>query len=123
MREENIQIFSDEQEEFIRLLTDIGLSRTVATVLAYFITTHEGTSREIERATDMRQPEVSIAMKYLIGHGWVKSRNESSSGKGRPFKVFELAVPVMKIMDGIEKEKKEEAKRCLAQVKKLREYC
>jgi predicted transcriptional regulator len=57
VREEKIVVFTDEDEAFIGLLVALGQSRKVATVLRYFSKTPETTSRAIERATDLSQPE------------------------------------------------------------------
>lgn len=42
--------------------------------------------------------------------------------KGRPVKIYTLAVPVQEIMTSIEKQKKDEANNQLALVKKMRNY-
>jgi predicted transcriptional regulator len=65
MRMEKVMVFTEEDEEFSDLLTEIGLKRNVAKVLIYLAMTEEATSREIERSSDLRQPEVSIAMRTL----------------------------------------------------------
>ncbi len=122
MRQEKVQYFTEKEEEFINLLIKIGTKKNVATVLVFLTGTPVATSRVIERGTDLRQPEVSLAMKYLMNHGWITSRLNSSANKGRPTKVYELAKPITEIMDFIEKEKKEEANNQLAQLKKLRDY-
>ena len=82
----------------------------------------EATSRAIERGTDLRQPEVSIAMHFLMEQGWIISRESKAESKGRPVKIYELAKPIAEIMDSIEKEKKKEATNQLAMIQKLREY-
>jgi predicted transcriptional regulator len=122
MRQESVQYFTDKEEEFANLLTTIGMKKNVAQVLVFLANTPEANSREIERGTDMRQPEVSIAMKYLLDQGWVKSHANTSKNKGRPTKVYKLAKTIAAIMDSIEKEKKTEAKNKLALIKKLQNY-
>jgi len=122
MRQESVQYFTDKEEEFANLMIEIGTKKNVAIVLVFFASTPEATSRAIERGTDLRQPEVSMAMKYLMNQGWIKSREDSSSNKGRPVKVYELAKTITEIMDNIEKKKKKEATNKLALVKKLRDY-
>ncbi len=122
MRQENVQYFTKKEEGFVNLLIDIGTKKNVALVLMFFSNTPETTSRGIERGTDLRQPEVSIAMKYLMERGWIKTHQNSSTHKGRPLKVYELAMPISEIMNSIEKEKKEEARNQLALVKKMRNY-
>ena len=122
MREVNVQYFTDNEEEFANLLVEIGTKKTVANVLVFLANTKEATSRDIERGTDLRQPEVSIAMRFLIDKGWVKSRENPATNKGRPMKIYELAKSPTEIMTAIGKEKKAEAENQLALVKKLRDY-
>jgi predicted transcriptional regulator len=71
---------------------------------------------------NLRQPEVSIAMRYLDEQNWITSRESKAESKGRPVKIYELSQPIHEIMDSIEKEKKKEANNQLALVQKLRDY-
>jgi predicted transcriptional regulator len=103
-------------------LIKIGTKRNVAKVLVFLAHTPEASSREIERGTDLRQPEVSIAMRYLAEQHWIASRDSKAENKGRPVKIYELSTSIDEIMDTIEKEKKKEAKNQLAMVQKLRDY-
>ena len=80
-------------------------------VLAYFIDLHgaETTAREIERKTDLRQPEVSLALSAFQEKKWVTElKSKEQEGKGRPTKTYILAVPTeaiyKSIAAGIEKE-------------------
>ena len=122
MKTQTVTFFTDKEEEFANLLTEIGTKRSVAAVLVFLANVTEATSRDIERGTDLRQPEVSIAMKYMIAQGWIASTETKGENKGRPHKVYRLAVPIAKIMNQIEREKKEEAQNQLALVKRIREY-
>jgi predicted transcriptional regulator len=122
MRQENVMFFTEKEEEFVNLLIEIGTKRNVAKVLVFLANTPEATSRAIERGTDLRQPEVSIAMRYLMEQGWIKSRESKAKSKGRPVKIYELAKPITEIMDGIEKGKKKEANYQLQMIQKLRDY-
>jgi predicted transcriptional regulator len=122
MRQENVMYFTEKEEEFASLLIEIGMKRNVAKVLVFLANTPEATSHAIERGTDLRQPEVSIAMRYLMEQGWIKSRESKAESKGRPLKIYELAKPITEIMDGIEKAKKKEANHQLQMIQKLRDY-
>ena len=122
MRTEQVMYFTQKEEEFATILTDLGMKRNVAKVLVYLANTDEATSRNIERGTDLRQPEVSIAMGYLIERKWVACRESKSESKGRPVKIYKLTQDIGNIMDGIEKEKKKEATNQLNLIKKLRDY-
>jgi predicted transcriptional regulator len=122
MRSRNVLYFTQKEEEFANLLIRIGIKRNVAKVLVYLAHTPEATSRDIERGTDLRQPEVSIAMAFMIEQKWVESRETKAENKGRPVKIYKLALPITEIMDIIEKEKKEEATNQLNLIQKLRDY-
>jgi predicted transcriptional regulator len=122
MRQEKVQFYTEKEEEFSNLLIEIGTKRNVAKVLVFLAHTPEASSRAIERGTDLRQPEVSIAMRYLAEQNWISSRDSKAESKGRPIKIYELSKPIDEIMDSIEKEKKKEAQNQLAMVQKLRDY-
>jgi predicted transcriptional regulator len=122
MKPQHVMYFTEKETEFVNLLIDIGTRKNVAQVLVFLANVSEASSRDIERGTDLRQPEVSLAMHYLIGQDWIKIRENKADGKGRPVKIYSLSKPIDKIMNTIEKDKKEQAKQQLARVQKLREY-
>lgn len=82
----------------------------------------EATSREIERGADMRQPEVSIAVKHLMDLGWIRDRMIPSDRSGRPVKKFSLALTAGEIIDIIGIQKEKEMKNHLALVGKIRNF-
>ncbi|OPY35648.1 MAG: hypothetical protein A4E34_00649 [Methanoregula sp. PtaU1.Bin006] len=122
MLTKTIQLFTEKEEEFVNLLIEIGMRRTVAKVLVFLANVDEATSRDIERGTDLRQPEVSIAMNYMFERDWLKNRESKAMSKGRPVKIYSLSKPVDKIFDSIEREKNQEVKNQLALVKKMGSY-
>jgi predicted transcriptional regulator len=122
MKTEKVMYFTEKEEEFANLLIEIGTKRNVATVLIFLANTPEATSRVIERGTDLRQPEVSIAMRYLIDQSWITSRDSKKESKGRPVKIYGLSKPFHEIMDSIETEKKKEATNQFALIQKLQTY-
>ena len=122
MKEQTIQLFTEKEEEFVNLLIEIGTKKTVAQMLVFLANTPTATSRDLERGTDLRQPEVSIAIKYLAGQGWINTGEAPSQPKGRPQKIYSLAVPIKQIIAAIEIAKKDEATKRLALVKKMRDY-
>ncbi|KUG20594.1 MAG: ArsR family transcriptional regulator [Methanomicrobiaceae archaeon] len=121
MKSEKVRYFTPKEEELAELLMGIGIKRNVSKVLVYLASTDEATSRDIERGTDLRQPEVSIAMRHLKECKWVETRESKSESKGRPVKIYTLSRPITDIMDTIENEKKKEARHQLELIKKMRE--
>jgi predicted transcriptional regulator len=122
MRSEKVLYFTPKEEEFAMLLMNIGLKRNVAKVLVYLANTSEATSRDIERGTDLRQPEVSIAMRTLKDNEWIETRESKAESKGRPVKIYRLSRPIEEIMDIIERNKRKEVKSQLALIEKVREH-
>ena len=122
MKSRNVMYFTPREEEFAALLVRIGLKKNVAKVLVYLAHTPEATSRDIERGTDLRQPEVSIAMATMMEQHWVENRETKAENKGRPVKIYRLSQPIAEIMDAIEKEKRAEATNQLNLIQQLRDY-
>jgi predicted transcriptional regulator len=122
MRQENVHYFTDAEEKLTDLLIGIGTRKTVAIVLVFLANVPETTSREIERGTGLRQPEVSIAIKHMTEQGWINSRAIASEKKGRPVKLYSLKIPVKEIVAALENEKKSEINDHLACIRKLRNY-
>lgn len=120
MKAEEVLYFTQKEEEFATLLIDIGIKRNVAKVLVYLANTDEATSREIERGTDLRQPEVSIAMRYLKEKKWINTRESKAESKGRPVKIYTLSKPINEIIDIIERNKRKEVDNQLALIEKAR---
>lgn len=122
MIEKNILIFTETEEEFANLLIDVGTKKNVAKVLVYLLNTTEATTRVIERGTDLRQPEVSTALKYMVEHGWVMITKVPSERNGRPNNNYSLAIPKKEIIEAIEEAKKTEVNDHLTRIKKIRNY-
>ena len=72
----------------------LGVPRKVSNMIAYLANVEEATSREIERGSDLRQPEVSIALRTLSKNNWVEERITKSDGTGRPMKIYRLPRPL-----------------------------
>jgi len=122
VRTEKVMYFTEKEEELVKLLIEIGTTKNVAKILVFLVNIPEATSHAIERGTDLRQPEVSIAMHYLMEQGWISSRESKAESKGRPVKIYELAKPIADILDTIEKENEAKANNQLELIKKLRDF-
>lgn len=118
----DIRYLSAEEEEISTLLTEIGIKRNVAKALVFLSQVEEATSREIERGTDLRQPEVSIAMRALKDREWIEDMENKAESKGRPVKIYQLSRPIGEIVDTIEEEKRKEIEYQIAIIKRIREF-
>ena len=119
----NISAASDlkvERDEFASILMKVGLKRNVAKVLTYLAGVAEATSREIEIGSDLRQPEVSIAMREIRKLDWIVERDEKNPGKGRPYRIYRLNKSLPEIVEFLEQEKSKESERIMRQIEKLK---
>jgi predicted transcriptional regulator len=122
MRIKNVMYFTQDEENLANLLIRTGMKRNVARVLIYLAHNPEATSREIERGTDLRQPEVSLAMAALTEQKWVENHEIKAENKGRPVKIYRLSNPFSEIVDIIEREKREQAATQLSLIQEIRNY-
>ncbi len=114
------QGFKIERDEFASILMKVGLKRNVARVLTYLAGVDEATSREIEMGSDLRQPEVSIAMREIRKLDWISERDEKNPGKGRPYRIYRLNKSLPEIISYLEGEKAKESDMILRQIEKLK---
>jgi len=112
----------DDSHEFADLLHSLGVQRNVAKLVTYLAVAGESTSRDIERGSGLRQPEVSIAMRTLRSHNWISEWEvKSTEGKGRPCKVYALSTPIDEIIKSIEEERQRESASAMERIQKLRD--
>ena len=121
MREKKPHNMSEKEYEIVELLRKLDMNRPVALTLASLSGGDEITSREIEYISNLRQPEVSIAMRYLKDNDWVEIREEKKTeGKGRPVKLYRLITPLEEIVQTIEKKVILESRSILENIEKLK---
>ena len=107
--------------EMVDLLRRLNINRPVALTLACLSKGEEISSQNIEMVSGLRQPEVSIAMRYLRENDWVQMREEKKNqGKGRPIKLYRLTVPMEKIINRIEEKVLAESRIVLQNIERLK---
>jgi predicted transcriptional regulator len=110
----------DIEYEMVELLRRLSINRPVAFTLACLSNGEEISSQSIEMVSGLRQPEVSIAMRYLRENNWIDMREEKKNqGKGRPVKLYKLTVPMETIIDTIEENVMAESRTVLQNIERL----
>ena len=114
---------ADEKDlEVIEGLRSLGVNRNAAKLITYLKDVDQGSSRDIEMATGLRQPEVSIAMRTLREMGWISERDVRSPGMGgRPMKIYALRATIEEIIGHYEAEKTQESARTTEAIQRLKE--
>ncbi len=121
MRQFSVKVLDDDDREFVEVLRDLGIPRNVASMITYLANVQEATSREIEIGSNLRQPEVSIAMRTLRNNDWVEEREIKKDGKGRPMKVYRLTISLEDIIRHFEDEKKRESTKVMENIDRLKD--
>ena len=116
-----IKTLDENELEFIEALRNLNVPRNVATLITYLANANEATSREIEVGTNLRQPEVSIAMRALRQNNWVDERDIKTEVKGRPMTVYKLGVPIEKIIQYYEDEIDRASAHAMESIQRLKE--
>ena len=116
-----IKVADEKDLEFVQGLESLGMNRNVAGLITYLKEVKEGSSRDIETATGLRQPEVSIAMRTLRENNWVEERDVKIDGKGRPMKIYKLGVPIEEIIKHCEEVKNSESAQAVESILRLKE--
>ena len=101
MVSDTVMHLTDIDIQITDILTDVGLKSGEARILVVLFKGYDLTSRELERISDLRQPEVSIAINQLIKRKWVWVTSHITEKKGRPVKVYSLSLTIDEILDEI----------------------
>ncbi len=109
-----------EFEEFISTLIKVGMNKNMAKVLTYLACVDEATSKQVETGSDLRQPEVSTAMRELRKMNWVAERNEKTPGKGRPYRIYKLTTELSDMIAYLEEKNRMKIEIMMNQVQRLK---
>jgi predicted transcriptional regulator len=121
MKESTVKILDDKDMEFVETLRSLGVPRNVATLITFLANVEEASSREIEMGSDLRQPEVSIAMRTLRENNWIEEKEIKREGKGRPMKVYALHATIDDIIKHFEEEKLHESAQAMESIQRLKQ--
>jgi len=119
--EDNDFRMGEVEYAMVELLRKLNINRPIALTLACLSKGEEISSQRIEMVSGLRQPEVSIAMRYLRENDWVDMREEKKNqGKGRPVKLYKLTVQMETIINSIEEDVMTESKAVLQNIERLK---
>ncbi len=121
MKNIDFKQLDEKDDEIVNALISLGLSRPVAKTLAYLQQVNEVKSGELEMGTDLRQPEVSIAMNQLEELDWINEREEKKPGKGRPYKIYSLKIGFTEIVGQLEKQHRKAVEETQSKIERLKE--
>lgn len=107
-------------QEIIKAFITLGLTEKESKVLALIIDIKIVPTREFERLLDMRQPEVSTALKNLQSRGWVRNGDKKrTSDMARSGNTYELCYSVEEITAELKKQAETKNKEFINSIKAL----
>lgn len=121
MKSSFVSILDEKDIEFVDLLVKQGLKQNTAKTLTLLKGVPAATAKELEIGADMRQPEVSVAIRELKQYEWIHETEQKRQGKGRPYKIYTLKVDVATIVEELEELKRLESKETLESIMRLKE--
>ncbi len=120
MKNLKIKQLDEKDEEIADILMSLGMSRPTAMVLGYLQNMNSATTMDLDRGANLRQPEVSIAMKQLMERDWINEQENKKLGKGRPYKVYSLKIGFDEIIAELEKQQRKVADEARMRIERLR---
>jgi predicted transcriptional regulator len=105
MKQKDVFTLDKEDDKTIQLFSKLGMPKNLAKILICMSYFDECKCADVEQGADLRQPEVSIAMKELRRRGWIKKRDLKKEGKGRPIHIYKTNSNLLEILKTFEQEK------------------
>jgi len=108
MKKKNVYMLNEDDDKVIQLFVKLGMPKNLAKTLLFVSQFDECRRVDVEQGTDMRQPEVSVAMQELRRRDWIKKRDLKKKAKGRPVHIYRPIVDLSEILKTFELERLKE---------------
>jgi predicted transcriptional regulator len=108
LKQKDVYTLDKNDDKAIQYFVRLGMPKNLAKTLMYISQFDECKSADVEKGTNLRQPEVSVAMHELRKRGWAKKQDLKKKGKGRPVHIYKPTTDLSKILESYEQEKLKE---------------
>jgi len=92
-----------KDDKIAHILKKYLVNKNIAKTIVFFLNTDSASSFDLERATDMRQPQASQSLSFLRRKDFLDVRIKRQDGKGRPMLIYSLKSRKM-LLNWIEKQ-------------------
>ncbi|MGA9138920.1 MAG: winged helix DNA-binding protein [Methanocella sp.] len=120
MKHAEITVLDEKEEEFVKLLEEFGLSRSMARIIVCLAVHDECTSREIEIVTGIKSSTVSIILKKLREDRIVKGEKKVDKPHDRGVMHYSLAGSMDDVLSILEEKKRKETSAYIDRIKKIK---
>lgn len=102
-------------------LQSLDANRNIASVITFLKDQSGKSSKDIEIATGLHQPQVSLAVKILRERNWITEQETKINGNGRALRFYALRATIEEIINYYEAERSKEFARISKAIQRLRE--
>jgi predicted transcriptional regulator len=120
MKHAEITVLDEKEEEFVKLLEEFGLSRSMARIIVCLAVHDECTSREIEIVTGIKSSTVSIILKKLREDKIVRGEKKVDQPHDRGVMHYSLAGNMDNVLSILEEKKRKETSAYIDRIKKIK---
>jgi predicted transcriptional regulator len=108
VKKTKLLVLDKTDKKAVKLLRELGMPKNIAGTLMYLAHVDECYSVDIEQGANLRQPEVSLAMRELRRRKWVQEEIQKKKGRGRPRYIYKPVMSLSELLKKIEQEKLKE---------------
>jgi len=120
MKHAEITVLDEKEEEFVKLLEDFGLSKSMARIIVCLAVHDECTSREIEIITGIKSSTVSIILKKLREDKIVTAEKKIDRSHDRGVMHYSLAGSLDDVLGVLEEKKRKETSAYIDKIRKIK---
>ncbi len=115
-----LDFIDSKENKIIGLLQKLGTPRNASILITILAKAGCLTSREIQKCTGLRQPDVSLGIKILREKNWLHEFAFKREKMGRSEKIYALNTSVSDIVEFIEREKLQELNKATEDIRRLK---
>ena len=120
MKYAEISVLDEKDEEYVTLLENFGLSRSMAKIIICLVLHEECTSRQIEVITGIKSSTVSIILKRLREDRIVTGSKKIGKDEERDIMHYRLTGTMDNILNILEEKKRKETTQYIDKIKKIK---
>lgn len=120
MRDAEIIVLDENDEEYVRLLENFGMSKSMAKIIICLALHQECTSRQIEIITGIKSSTVSIILKKLREDKIIAGAKKAGKDDEREVMHYKLSGSMDHILGILSERKRKETSQYIEKIKKIK---
>ena len=101
---DSVSQVEQEHARLLEILVAAGIAKHSAFVVVAVASAGKAYSAQIEAATGLRQPQVSVALNDLMERKWLTRQAVQREGRGRPIFIYRMRKGMTEVAEAAEKD-------------------